>query len=140
MQTVSIELGALPTLASSTARLPDVLVLDIRDGGEMPQVVAEIRRLHPSTGVVIVGSALDPTMLLAAMRAGVNELVTDPVTKDNLEAAIARVLGQRPGSENGQVFAVVGAKGGVGATTVAVNVATTLGSIGGPKSTLLIDL
>jgi pilus assembly protein CpaE len=43
-------------------------------------------------------------------------------------------------AEVGQVFGFVGAKGGVGTTTVAVNVATALGAVGRPERTLLIDL
>src|SRR5690606_24286272 len=40
---------------------------------------------------------------------------------------------------SGEVYAVIGAKGGVGATTVAVNVATMLNKLR-PSSTLLMDL
>jgi pilus assembly protein CpaE len=140
MQTASIPAAGLAALANPAARQPDVLVLDVRDDGAVPSAVAEIRRQHLNTGVVIVASSLDPAMLLAAMRAGVNELVTDPVTLADLEPAITRVLDQRPKKEAGQVFGFVGAKGGVGATTIAVNVATALGAAGQSARTLLIDL
>src|SRR5206468_7486785 len=75
-----------------------------------------------------------------AMRAGVNEVVIEPITQEDLENAISRVFGQRQSVTLGRVFAVVGAKGGVGATTVAVNVATVLGATSKPSRTLLIDL
>jgi pilus assembly protein CpaE len=73
------------------------------------------------------------------MRSGVNEFVTDPVTPNELEAALARVLAQRPSAASGEAFAFVGAKGGVGTTTVAVNVATAIARTSG-VATLLIDL
>ena len=50
---------------------------------------------------------------------------------------MTRALGLRVTPTVGQVFAFVGAKGGVGTTTIAVNVATRLSKVGG---TLLIDL
>ena len=58
----------------------------------------------------------------------------------DLEAAINRLAAQRPVHRSaGWRFAFVGAKGGVGTTTVAVNVATALAKLE-PGSTLLIDL
>jgi pilus assembly protein CpaE len=74
------------------------------------------------------------------MRAGVNEVVADPVTASDLEAAIGRLIAQRPATHpDGAIYAFLGAKGGVGTTTVAVNVAHALAKLA-PKSTLLIDL
>ena len=43
-----------------------------------------------------------------------------------LRAAIGRIQAARPAAKKGEVYAFIGAKGGVGATTVAVNVAATL--------------
>jgi pilus assembly protein CpaE len=88
-------------------------------------------------GVVIVASSLDADLMLSAMRAGVNECVTEPVTQVDLEAAITRVAGRAAAA--GQVFAFVGAKGGVGTTSLAVNVATTLARAA-TSSALLVDL
>jgi pilus assembly protein CpaE len=42
-------------------------------------------------------------------------------------------------AEPGRVYAFVGAKGGVGTTTIAVNIATALGALSKPARTLLID-
>jgi pilus assembly protein CpaE len=75
------------------------------------------------------------------MRAGVNEVVTEPISQESLTAAIARVARQRAGVEPGQSFAFIGAKGGVGTTTVAVNVAASLGSlVSKGERVLLVDL
>ncbi len=130
----------LATLAQPAARQPEVIVVDLRDQTHIPSALPLLKRQHPATGIVIVASKLDPAMMPEAMRAGVNECVTDPVTQADMEAAIARVLAQRPApAPTGQVFAFLGAKGGVGTTTVAINVATALTQIE-PASTLLIDL
>jgi len=75
--------------------------------------------------------------MLEGMRAGIRECVAEPLSEDSLETAIARVAADR--FSEGSVFAFVGAKGGVGTTTVAVNVAVELSRIA-PKQTLLVDL
>src|SRR5262249_12908958 len=101
--------------------------------------VSALTRQHPSVGVIVVASSMDPALMLEAMRAGVTEFVTEPITQGDLKAAVDRVASKRPASEPGQVFAFVGGKGGIGTTTLAVNVATTLARRDA-SSTLLIDL
>jgi pilus assembly protein CpaE len=141
MRTSALGVAGLADLARSSSPQPDVLVLDVRGGNGIPPDLAGLRRQHPTTGVVIVTTALEPALLLDAMRAGVNEVVAEPLTQENLSLAIGRVARQRPGAEPGQSFAFIGAKGGVGTTTVAVNVAASLGSVV-PKGerVLLVDL
>ena len=130
----------LATLAAPHTKQPDVVLLDLRNLTGLPPAVASIRRQHPSTGIVLIATMLEPTLLLEAMRAGVNEVVTEPLTTTSLTEAIDRVVGDRAPAEVGRVFGFVGAKGGVGATTVAVNVATALGTVSHPGRSLLIDL
>ena len=73
------------------------------------------------------------------MRAGVNECVAEPLSATELETAILRLLAHKTPTVGGQVLAFVGAKGGVGTTTAAVNVATELSQTE-PSRTLLVDL
>ena len=89
--------------------------------------------------MLLVADKLDPALMLEAMRAGVNEFVTDPVTVPELQGAIKRLMGTFGTTTRGEIYAFVGAKGGVGATTVAVNTATSLAKQS-PQSTLMIDL
>jgi pilus assembly protein CpaE len=145
LRAVGLEISSAPaadlvTLAASHTKQPDVVLLDLRNHTTLPAAVAAIRRQHPSTGVVLIANTLDPALLLEAMRAGVNEVVTEPLTSSSLMQAIDRVVGERGPAEVGRVFGFVGAKGGVGATTVAVNVATALGAVSHPDRALLIDL
>jgi pilus assembly protein CpaE len=88
--------------------------------------------------VLAVLPRLDPTLMLEMMRAGVNECLAEPVSEPDMQGAIQR-LSHKPASKRSDVFAVVGAKGGVGATTLAVNLATMLSKFR-PSSPLLIDL
>ena len=138
LSTKRASLEELSALAGPSAVQPDVVVLDLRNRTSIPPAIAQLKRNHPRTGVLIVASHLDPTLLLEAMRAGVNEFVTEPIAAAELRAAIDRVTAARPATELGKVLAFVGGKGGVGTTTVAVNVAAVLATSGAP--TLLIDL
>jgi pilus assembly protein CpaE len=136
-----LPMSDLQSLVQPAAKQPDVVVIDLRDQSRLPGALPLLKRQHPSTGVVIVAARLDPSLLLEAMRSGVNEFVCEPIDAAELEAAITRVVGQRRVvTTPGQVFAFVGAKGGVGTTTVAVNVATALARLPGNGETLLIDL
>jgi len=129
----------LAVLAQPAAKQPDVLVLDVRDQNHLPTALPILKRQHPRTGVIIITSAMEPALLLEAMRAGVTEVVTN-ITEDELRNAIGRLIASHPlAARAGQAYAFLGAKGGVGTTTVAVNVATALAKLD-PRSTLLIDL
>jgi pilus assembly protein CpaE len=118
---------------------PAALVIDVRGQHQLPRGLPAFRKQHAGTGVILVAATLDPRLMLEAMRAGVNECVQEPVTPEALDQAVRRVILDSAPQEVGQVFAFVGAKGGVGTTTLAVNTATTLARVGGHE-VLLVDL
>jgi pilus assembly protein CpaE len=130
--------GDLLALTHPGAAQPDVLILDVRAHAQVPSALAALKHQHPGTGVMLVALELTPAVLLDAMRGGVSECVAEPLTAENIGDAISRVVAQRTVPPGGQLFAFVGAKGGVGTTTLAVNVATALAR--GHSDTLLIDM
>ncbi len=133
-------IGELEALAQPAAPQPDVVVLDLRAHAAIPPELTALKRQHATTGVVIVAKTLDPELILAAMRAGANECVAEPLTQDELDAAMSRVARLRePYTAVHKAFAIVGVKGGVGATSVAVNVATALARAA-TSGALLVDL
>lgn len=136
MRPTSVAISALATLAHPSSTPPEVVIIDLRAKSEIPAILGPLKRQHPDTGLIIVASTLDPALMLEAMRAGVTECVTD-IERGDLEAAISRLVLQRVSPVAGEVFVFIGAKGGVGTTTAAVNVATVLSRIG---TTLVIDL
>ena len=115
----------------------DVFVIDARTLEHLPPFVATMTRESSDCGFVLVCSTLAPTLMLEGMRAGIRECVPEPLDPVELEAAVSRVAAA--GATDGQVFAFIGAKGGVGTTTTAVNVAIEL-SRAAPGRTLLMDL
>lgn len=139
-QVATLDAAHLHQLAQVSAVQPDIVIVDMRGRSEIPSAVSLIRRQHPATGILIIAPTLDSAFLLEAMRAGANEVVSEPVTPADLERAIDRIVDMRPLSSRGEIFGFLGAKGGVGTTTIAVNIATALGPIGKPGRTLICDM
>ena len=86
-----------------------------------------LNRRERGIGIIATGETTDPQLMLRAMRAGIQEFLVRPIAVGELGSALER-LARRTSSTviNGQVFAVFGSKGGVGASTAAVNLAHSL--------------
>ena len=136
-KSVSLQEADLPSLAQHESVPGNPLLLDLRGQSALPPSLLAFRQKHPSIGLVIVASTLQPTLMLEAMRAGVGEFLAEPLTRADLTAAITRVTTRS--AAVGSVFAFLGAKGGVGTTTTAINVATELARIE-RNGTLFVDL
>jgi len=117
----------------------DVLLIDVRRHSRIPSELALLKKQHPATNVMLLASSLDPALMLEGMRAGVSECFAEPFVQTEFNAAMTRLIGQRTVVPTGPVFAFVGAKGGVGTTTTAVNVATNLAKLT-PAGALMVDL
>jgi pilus assembly protein CpaE len=123
---------------------PDVILVDIATDN-IPSAIRAVELLHqelPEAAIFAVGPMTQPQLIVNAMRAGVREYIERPPTTTDLLEAFVRLTSTRrkPGREGsrGKVFTIVNAKGGSGATTVAVNLALALQSI--HHSTALVDL
>lgn len=130
----------LSTLHPTGSKGPDAFVVDIRPYNEIPRELATVMRHFPNTGIVIVAQGFDATGMRAAMRMGITEWVAEPLDLAELDASLRKVT--RPAgnqSVNGQAFAIVGGKGGVGTTTIAVNLAAAIRRATS-EPTLLVDL
>jgi pilus assembly protein CpaE len=117
----------------------DLVMIDLRDQQHLPASLEAFRSQYPSVPVLLLMSSLEPGLMLEAMRAGVKECLQHPVADEELDAALARIAASRDSGLAGEVFAFVGAKGGVGTTTAAVSVATELTHLRA-GSVLLVDL
>ncbi|MGH9496212.1 MAG: AAA family ATPase [Candidatus Sulfotelmatobacter sp.] len=136
--------GSDPVMRRVRAANPDVTLVDIpADNPSLALRAVEL--LHqemPDTAVFAIGSLNQPQVIVNAMRAGGREFIERPTTTtDLLEAFVRLTAAQRRGHQEGlrgKVFSIINAKGGNGATTVAVNLALALQSAHG--QTALVDL
>jgi pilus assembly protein CpaE len=122
----------------------DVILVDIPSDNASYALHA-IELLHqelPDSALFAVGSLSLPQIIVNAMRAGAREFVERPTTTtDLLEAFVRLTTAQRKSRREelrGRMFTVVNAKGGSGATTVAVNLSLALQAAHG--STALVDV
>jgi len=133
-----------PVTRRVRAANPEVTLVDIPSDNALVALRA-IELLHqelPESAIFAVGNLNQPQVIVNAMRAGAREFIERPVnTTDLLEAFVRLNAAQRRARQEGvrgKVFSVINAKGGNGATTVAVNLALALQSSYG--QTALIDL
>lgn len=133
-----------PVIRKARGFTPDVILVDISTEG-VTAALRAIELLHqeiPDSALFAVGSMTQPQLIVSSMRAGAREYIERPTTTTDLLEAFVRLTSTRrkPGRENsrGKIFTIVNAKGGSGATTVAVNLALALQSSHG--STALVDL
>ena len=123
---------------------PDVAIIAVDgDTDKALSLVADISQAHPNCGVIVVSSATDGQLILKAMRSGAREFLNSPVQLDELMGALDRVSSSGSGgsqrSKSGVIIPVAGASGGVGATTIAVNMAVSLAR-NPERSVVLVDL
>ena len=123
---------------------PDVILIDIpaTDAASALRSIEVLRQELPRSAIFAIGSMTQPQTIVAAMRTGAREFLERPVsTTTLLEAFVRLTTSQRTTQRDavrGKVFAVVNAKGGCGATTIAVNLALALQGTEG--QTALVDL
>lgn len=133
-----------PVTRRVRAANPDVTLVDIpADNAALALRAIELMHQEmPEGAIFAVGTLNQPQVIVNAMRAGAREFIERPTnTTDLLEAFVRLTSAQRRGRQEGlrgKVYSVINAKGGNGATTVAVNLALALQSAYG--QTALIDL
>lgn len=123
---------------------PDVILVDIPLDNPLAALhtIEMLQQEIPAAAGFAVGSLTQPQVIVQAMRAGVREFIERPTTTtDLLEAFVRLTTSQRKVHREevrGKIFTVVNAKGGSGATTVAVNLALALQSA--HSSVALVDI
>ena len=131
-----------------SVRSPNALMVDV-SGSELP--VTEIHKLaevcEPGVSVVVVGDRNDVGLYRNLIRAGVGDYVVKPLTRSLVQTVLTSQLEGNvvpagvhlTNQKLGSVVAVIGTRGGVGATTVATNLAWFLAN-SETRRVALIDL
>ncbi|MGW3727412.1 AAA family ATPase [Streptomyces sp. NPDC000851] len=138
--------------AESVDELPEVVVVHERIG-PVPalELIREVALRFPAVGVILVTSDAGPGLFQAAMDSGARGLVALPLSYEELANRVQAVAQWSVGVRRhlghtgdvftgvgGTVVTVSGAKGGVGTTVTAVQLA--LASQASGRSTALVDM
>jgi len=131
---------ALSILARS---VPDLILLDVMmpgmDGNEVCRQIRADSRMA-DVPVLMLTARSETANQIEGLLAGADDYLVKPLTTEELVASVWSALertASAPVKRTAQVIAVLGARGGVGTTTLAVNLAVALVS---QVRTVLIDL
>jgi pilus assembly protein CpaE len=126
---------------------PDLQIIEIHGNPE------EFNRIqsHLDKGkfheIFLTSEKTDPEMLMQAIRIGVKEFFPQPINRSDVEQALKRFRQRRaqvaPAAihqKSGKLINVIGSKGGVGTTTISVNLAVTLAGKEKNQSVAIIDM
>jgi pilus assembly protein CpaE len=107
------------------------------------KAMERVKQAAPDLFVIASNFHADAETVIACMRAGANEFLLQPIKRTEFRDAMGRLerapKNAVPGeSKLGRLYTFIGTKGGVGATTMAVNFAAVLAQR--KVSTVLIDL
>jgi pilus assembly protein CpaE len=112
---------------------PDLLIHELSENWEQDlERIQSYLEFAENTDVFIVAENSDPQLLLQAMRVGVKEVLPAPLDTKTVAEALARFKDrhekklQKAQAYLGKIISVIGSKGGVGTTSVAVNLADAL--------------
>ncbi|MFC9925678.1 CpaE family protein [Streptomyces sp. NPDC127190] len=146
--------GLARLAAESVDELPEVVVVHERIG-PVPalELIREVALRFPAVGVILVTTDASPGLFAAAMDSGARGLVALPLSYEELASRVQAVaqwstgvrrhLGHAAeaiGGAGGTVVTVSGAKGGVGATLTAVQLALAAQASGRPTALVDLDL
>lgn len=132
-------------LPDASETLPEVVFLDLNRSPEpFLQFAAQLRRAWPAVKLVACSASVppNPQLLLDAMRSGVQDFIAKPVEEATLRELLQRLEKDLHSTETELVakhklIVIMGAKGGVGATTVAVNLGVQLATFANKRTALL---
>lgn len=101
---------------------------------------------NPDAEVFLTASRSDSQVMLEAFRIGIKEFLPQPINRKEFDAAVSRLKERLKSKEGrrsikgGKVVAFLGAKGGIGTSTLAVNLAMSLRQLHKEKQVALVDL
>ena len=116
--------------------MPDLAIVALdADKNRALQMIGQLSAEHPKLPILTISH--DHQALLSSLQKGAKYFLTHPVTLEDMLSALRRALGESGGPDimqgsttrtagSSSMIAVLGSRGGVGTTTLAVNLAATL--------------
>jgi pilus assembly protein CpaE len=130
-------------IPDSADAVPDVVFLDLaRDPDPYFSFAAMLRRARPSVKLIACSGTPPQShqILLEAMRSGVQDFIPKPVNLESLKALLVRFSEDLDTADqivSSKLIVVMGSKGGVGTTTVTVNLGVQLATFARKRAVVL---
>jgi pilus assembly protein CpaE len=152
LRACGVPVGIVDERRAGDTTVSDVYIVDIRaDASSGMATIERLRAAHPAVAIFAVAAVADPELILQAMRAGANEFFpwnnatgASHATEESFQGAVRRTAARRDAANAGArqpcvTHVFLGAKGGSGTTTVAVNCAVELARLT-KRPTAILDL
>src|SRR3979411_34972 len=126
---LSVQMGGMAAAVEAyrTVPTPNVIILETEGRSDILARLDQLpTRCHPGPRVVVIGRVNDVTPYRELVRRGVNDYVIGPVDTLDVVRSICSLFSASEAVAVGRIIAIVGAKGGVGASTIAPNGARAL--------------
>jgi len=123
---LTVQMGGMAAAieAYHTVPTPNVIILETEGRSDILAGLDQLATVcDPGTRVVVIGSVNDVAPYRELVRRGVNDYVIGPVEPLDVVRSICSLFSASEAVAVGRMIAIVGAKGGVGASTIAHNVA-----------------
>jgi pilus assembly protein CpaE len=124
----------------------DVVIFEVGSDFKKDLEVVESMQRSPSCPEIFIASSFASSeMVMQAVGMGIKELFSEPIKNEEVEIAFARFKehfesGKPKKVKYGKILSILGSKGGIGSTMIAVNLAEALSRSGDAVSTALVDL
>jgi pilus assembly protein CpaE len=123
---LKIQMGGMPAAVEAyrSAPTPNVIILEADGRGDVLAGLDQLAGVcDAGTRVVVIGRINDVMFYRELIRRGVSDYVIAPVNALDVVRSICSLFTSPEAKAVGRIIAIVGAKGGVGASTIAHNVA-----------------
>ena len=145
IQLTSVAKGIDEAFGAVKTSKPDILILELpKDSDKTLKWMERIKLEFPEIAIFVSSEATTTELIMSAMRAGAQEFLVRPIDSNELKKAVEKVLkikkqikAQAPA--RGRIISVFSKKGGLGVTTLAVNLGVALSQTA-KKKAALIDL
>ena len=140
---VKVHMGGAPAAVEAYRTAPTPNLIVIETSGDRDTLVAHLDRLaeycDSGTKVVVIGRLNDIVLYRELIGRGVSDYIVAPFAVLDLVRALSHLYSHGAATPVGRVIAVAGAKGGIGASTLAHNVAWSI-SRSFDIATAIVDL
>ncbi len=121
---------------------PDLVLVELNGKSAIPHWLGRVTERLSKSKVFVCSQSRDPDFLIKIMKLHIGGFIPLPLQQEELFAAIEQIKAERAQQADpsqSQVLAVTGTKGGVGVTSIAVNLAVAMAE-SLQEGVLLVDL
>lgn len=118
-----------------------IAVIDISDNElKAIEVISELNKVNKSAKIVAISNKTSTETIIKTMRAGAKEFITKPITKTQFSDTVRELSNSsqtHSGDNSCKIISTFSNKGGIGKTSIAVNLAVEIAEMTKEKTALL---